>query len=149
MHLKTCCMICNRKISDQEANLITQKIRTEIKSAFKKGFTHFISSFEEDIDLLFADLVIELMDEYPNIVLEAGISYSKKIETSDIYFHRLLSKCKVIGITSLYKTAGCFVKRNRLMVNFSHMVIVINDDFIETAEIINFAKSQNKKLILI
>ncbi len=146
---KTCCIIGQREISEEKIYFIKERLRKEIIKAIKNGFTHFISSFEDVIDLMFADIVVELMGEYPNISLEAAISHLGKLNITNICFQKMLDKCKVVGITSEKYYEGCFLKRNRLMVNFSQLVISVFDgrNIDETLHSINYAKSLGKEVI--
>ena len=147
MFNNSCCLIANKEIGEDEAYYLAEKLRREIKKALEKGYTNFISSFENAIDLIFADIVVDLMNEFPHITLETAISNSSKLENADFLFNRLLNKCKTVGVTSL-DSDNCKAKRNHLMIDFSQMVIFINKDN-ETADLINYAKSLNKEIIII
>jgi hypothetical protein len=94
-------MLASNEIGKYEAYYIAKKLRGEIKKALEKGYTNFISSFENTIDLIFADIIVELMNEFPHITLESAISNSSKLENVNFLFNRLLNKCKTVGVTSL------------------------------------------------
>lgn len=145
--MKSCCMLASNEIGEDKAYYIAEKLSGEIKKALQEGYTNFISSFENTIDLVFADIVVELMNEFPHITLEAAISNSSKLENADFLFNRLLNKCKTVGVTSL-DNDNCTAKRNHLMIDFSQLIIIINSDT-ETADLINCAKINNKEIIII
>ena len=147
MQIKSCCLIVSNEIGEEEAYYLAERLREEIKKALQKGYTNFISSFENTIDLIFADIVVELMNEFPHITLEAAISNSSKLENADFLFNRLLNKCKTVGVTSI-EHDNCTAKRNRLMVDFSQLIIIINNDN-ETNDLIIYAKSLKKEIIII
>jgi len=140
-------MLANNEIGEEDAYYIAEKLREQIKKALEKGYTNFISSFEKSIDLIFADIVIELMNEIPHITLEAAISNSSKLENSDFLFNRLLNKCKTVGVTSLEQD-NCTAKRNCLMIDFSQLIIIANKGN-ETIDLIRYAKSNNKEIVII
>jgi len=139
-------MIASNEIGEEEAYFVAEKLRSNIKKALQEGYTNFISSFENAIDLIFADIVVELMNEFPYITLEVAISNSSKLENKDFLFNRLLNKCNTIGVTSLEQD-DCIAKRNRLMIDFSQLIIINKDS--ETADLESYAKGNNKEIIII
>ncbi len=147
--MKTCCIIWQSEIGEEKIYFLKEKLKVEIIKAIKNGFTHFISNFEDVVDLLFADIVIELMDKYPNITLEATISHLERLNITNICYRRMLDKCKIVNITSRKYYEGCFLERNGLIINFSQMVISVFDgkDINETIHTMNYVKSLGKEVI--
>lgn len=144
MFNNSCCLIANKEIAEEEAYYLAERLREATKKALQEGCTNFISSFENTIDLIFADVVAEMINEFRHITLEAAISNRSKLDNADFLFNRLINKCKTVGVTSL-DNDNCTAERNRLMIDFSQIVIFIN----EKDDLINYAKSNNKVILLI
>ena len=123
---QTCCVTGHREIPADKQNLIKSVLRQEVVQAISKGYTHFISGFAAGVDLIFAEIVAELKREYP-ITLEAAIPYPGRMNTPDAAFQRLIKNCDVIRVHADRYHKGCYMIRNRYMVDASTMVIAICD----------------------
>jgi len=143
MLIKTCCFISTKEIKEENLFFTSEKIRGAVKKAIDDGYTNFISSFENMIDLIFADIVTEYMQANSSITLEGAISNSSKLDNNDYFFNRLLSKCNTVGVTSI-QNDDCTDKRNRLMIDFSQMVIFLNEN-----DFTHYAKRNKKEIIII
>lgn len=126
MATKTCCFTGHRDIPNDKLDYIMADLKKEILTAIEEGFTHFICGFAEGADLLFASIVVELKAEY-DIRLEAAIPYRGRMDTPDKTFQELIKHCDVIGIHSEQYYSGCYMKRNRFMVDHSERVIAVYD----------------------
>ena len=123
---QTCCVTGHRDIPAEKQDLIKALLRREVLKAVSKGYTHFISGFAAGADLIFAETVAELKWEYP-ITLEAAIPYPGRMNTSDKMFQRIIKSCDIVKVHSDRYYKGCYMIRNRYMVNASTMVIAICD----------------------
>ncbi len=126
MEQKTCCVTGHREIDPQRAERLNQLVRAELEQAVADGFTHFISGFAAGADLLFAEAVIALKRKYP-ITLEAAIPYPGRMHSRDLQFQRCLSECDVVKVHADTYFKGCYMIRNRYMVDHSDRVIAIYD----------------------
>lgn len=124
---KVCCFTGHRDISSTKLAYVERELTREICEAMQDGYMHFFSGFAQGTDLLFASIVVELMSKYPQVTLEAAIPYRDRMNTPDPLFHRLIGKCKVVGIHSERYSPACFVNRNRFMVSESQRVIAVYD----------------------
>lgn len=127
MDIKACCVTGHREIRADKLEYAKENLLKEIRQAIDDGYTHFISGFAQGVDLIFAALVADLMEENPALTLEAAIPYRKRMQTSDGLFRRLLGKCKIIGVHSEEYHPSCYRKRNRTMVSQSQRVIAVYD----------------------
>ena len=123
---KTCCVTGHRDIPLEQVDRIRELLRREIFTAMEEGYTHFISGFARGADLLFADIVAEQKGRYP-ITLEAAIPYPGRMKTSDQTFQRLIRCCDVVKIHADVYDKGCYMRRNRYMVDQSQRVIAVYD----------------------
>lgn len=120
----TCCFTGHRDIPADRLPVVSTKLRTEILQAISDGYTHFICGFASGASLIFAALVAEFKKGCP-LVLEAAIPYPSRMNTPDATFQSLITCCDVVNIHSGHYFGGCYMKRNRYMVDRSSRVIAV------------------------
>lgn len=113
---KTCCVTGHRDLPAGTEAKPRSELRREVLVAIEDGYTHFISGFAPGTDLVFAEIVVELKDRYP-ITLEAAIPHPGRMKTPDKTFQRLIGCCDVVKVHSERYFKGCFICRNRYMVD--------------------------------
>ena len=123
---RTCCFTGHRDIPADQLSVILIKLRKEVLQAVSDGYTHFICGFAAGADLMFAEIVAELKIGY-SLILEAAIPYPGRMNTRDETFQCLIPCCDVVNIHSNYYFGGCYMKRNRYMVDHSSRVIAVYD----------------------
>lgn len=122
----TCCVTGHRNIPEGQFIFVWQELERAVQSAILNGYTHFISGFAAGVDLMFAEIVAERKSTYP-ITLEAAIPYLGRMKTADHTFQRLIRGCDVIKIHSEKYIKGCYMVRNRYMVDQPSLVIAVYD----------------------
>lgn len=147
-HEKTCCVTGHRDIPAELVNKIQQLLRMEILAAIEDGYAHFISGFAVGADLLFAEIVAELKEACP-ITLEAAIPYPGRMKTPDETFQRLIRCCDTVKIHSDVYSKGCYMRRNRYMVDQSQRVIAVYDGRLcgGTAATVWYAKKKDVRIV--
>lgn len=120
----TCCFTGHRDIPADRLPVVSTKLRTEILQAISDGYTHFICGFASGASLIFAALVAELKKGCP-LALGAAIPYPSRMNTPDATFQSLITCCDVVNIHSGHYFGGCYMKRNRYMVDRSSCVIAV------------------------
>ena len=145
---KTCCVTGHRDIPAGQMDRILKLRRHEILAAIEDGYTHFISGFAAGVDLLFADIVAELKELCP-ITLEAAIPYPGRMKTPDETFQRLIRCCDTVKIHSDSYFKGCYMRRNRYMVDQSQRVIAVYDGRATggTAATVRYAKGKDVRVV--
>ena len=94
---QTCCATGHRDIPAEKLHIFRERLQQEILSAIGNGYTHFISGFAVGVDLIFAEIVAELKNEY-SITLEGAIPYPGRMHTPDRTFQRLIKACDTVRI---------------------------------------------------
>lgn len=122
----TCCITGHRDIPAEKIPYVQNRLHQELIRAIQNGYTHFISGFASGADLIFAEIVVMLKQEYP-ITLEAAIPYSDRMNTPDEVFQRLLKECNVVKVHTDRYSKSCYTVRNRYMVDCSTLVIAVHD----------------------
>jgi len=122
----TCCVTGHRDIPADKIQYVQMQLRQELLQAILSGYTHFISGFAAGVDLIFAGIVADLKSKYP-ITLEAAIPYLGRMDTPDKAFQRLLKECDIVQVHTDQYSKGCYMVRNRYMVDCSALVIAVHD----------------------
>lgn len=126
---------------------ITSKLKNLIIETIKNGHTYFICGLAQGIDLLSAELVIELKHSFPFISLECAIpcenQYSDYCIEDLKRYYDILKNSDFVTLVSKNYSAGCMMKRNRYMVNKSSLIIgVWNGNKGGTYNTLNYAKKK-------
>ncbi len=124
--MRTCCVTGHRDIPEGRKDYVESELRREVLEAVRDGYVHFISGFAAGVDLMFAEIIAELKNEY-RITLEAAIPYRNRMNTRNADFQRLIKCCDIVKIHSEGYSSGCFMVRNRYMVDCSNRLIAVYD----------------------
>lgn len=81
MEEKTCCVTGHRSIPSDQTEAVRQGLEQAVRQAVKDGYTAFISGFADGVDLMFAEIVSQAMQENPKVKLIAALPYRKRLET--------------------------------------------------------------------
>lgn len=143
----TCCVTGHRDIPLQKISPLLKSLRQEAEWAIENGYTHFISGFAAGADLFFAEVVAALKDTYP-ITLEAAIPYPGRLRTRDQDFQRLIRQCERVRVHSAEYSKGCYMIRNRYMVDSSSLVIAVHDGRLTggTAATLRYARETGRQI---
>ena len=119
-----------------------------------KGVTHFISGMALGVDMIAAEIVLELKSKYPEIKLECALPCETQasrwsVKYRDRYFNIIQMSDKETLLQTHY-TADCMHKRNRYMVDHSDYVIAVWDGSPSgTGKTVMYAKENNKAILQI
>ena len=114
--IKTCCITGHRDIPAERKSIVRELLRREILTAIEDGYTRFISGVAAGAELLFAEIGVELKENYP-ITLEAALPCPGRVKTPDPAFQRLIRRCDTVKIHAERYYKGCYARRNRYMVD--------------------------------
>lgn len=127
----------------------------KIESAIQKGYNTFICGMALGFDLMCAEIVLYLKDEYPEIKLYGVIPCKdqNKFWKNDekVRYNEILTQLD--GVKCIYDTyigKKCMLERNRYMIDNSSLVIALFDGKQGgTKQTIDYAKSQGLKIQII
>lgn len=142
-----------------ETSAQSLKLKSKLEKAIvylieNKGVTHFISGMALGVDMIAAEIVLDLKNKYPNITLECAIPCETQASRwtekyRDRYFSIIEMSDKETLLQTHY-TADCMLKRNRYMVDNSDYVIAVwNGSPSGTGKTVLYAKENNKEIIQI
>ena len=150
MEEKTCCVTGHRDIPDEQIDAVKYALRREIVKAVSDGYTGFMTGFANGADQYFAEIVVILQKDFPELRLIAVLPYRKRMDSlcQKEHTNALLDACaEVIVIQDEYRP-NVYAKRNRYMVEHSDRVIAVYDGREKggTVKTIRFAHQFRKEL---
>lgn len=135
------------------------KLKKEMKSIVielveKHSVTHFISGMAIGVDMIAAEIVLELKKGYPQITLECAIPCeTQAVKWSEKYRNRyfsLIEQSDKETMLQTHYTPDCMMKRNAYMVDKSDYVIAVwSGSPSGTGKTVMYAKKKNKTIIQI
>lgn len=78
---KTCCVTGHRDILDEQIDNVKYALRREIIKAVSDGYTGFMTGFADGVDQYFAEIVVKLQADFPDLRLIAVLPYRKRVES--------------------------------------------------------------------
>lgn len=127
-------------------------MRAAVVELIEEGYTHFISGMATGSDTWFAECVINLMDIYPDLELEAAVPYrgqrDRLVAGDRFRYDAIIKHCSKVTLLSGDYTKYCMSKRNKYMVDNSDVVLIVN--YAESGGTVNtraYAEKKKKRII--
>jgi uncharacterized phage-like protein YoqJ len=148
----SCCFTGHRKISEQNRDKVSKKIKNEILRMVKNDVKIFYAGGALGFDTIAAQAVIEIRKEYPDIKLILLLpcksqckGWSKK---NIIIYEQIKSLSDEIFYISDQYTYECMFERNRLLVEKSgYCICYLLSKGGGTAYTVKYAQKRNLKII--
>lgn len=107
-----------------------KELNKEIRNAMKDGYEYFISGMALGIDIIVAEIVIELKKKHSNIKLECAIpclNQTEKLQkdSKERYENILNNADKISYVSNTSYFNGCMQKRNLYMIKQSSLLIAV------------------------
>lgn len=149
--MKSCCITGPREIPKEKTGYVRQELRREIEQAIADGFTRFLSSMLNNVDLEFASIVAEKKKQNPELYMEAVIPYSDRMKSKDKRFQKLMQQCSGVKVISHERDRDCYFARNHYLVEKSERVIAVSDgrQKSHTAQTLRMAAAKGLELRII
>ena len=111
---------------------IRGKVITMIKNLYEEGFREFYSGMAEGFDMIAAEAVLQLKEQYEDMTLAAAIPFRAQAEWFDpqdqLLYRELLKKADRVVMLSEKYYRGCYLRRDTYMVSRASMVIAYWDN---------------------
>ena len=138
----------------EEYHQLCLTLKECVKAAYQQGYDYFISGFAEGVDLMAAQVVIDLKREGYDIKLEAALPAMNQTDgwddlTRGIYYMLYDMADRRVCLDQMM-TRYSFLRRDEYMVNESDMVIAVFDGKKGgTSYTVNYARKKNRDLWII
>lgn len=123
-----------------------------LKKAIINGYNYFISGMAIGIDMICAEIILKLKEDFPDVVLECAIpcKHQERFwpQRQQARYHSILKKADLIHFVSEDEYLDdCMNNRNRYMVEQADVVIAVwNGKPSGTKNTIKMAKELGKKV---
>lgn len=137
-----------------ECRKLRIEITIQLEALHSAGVTHFISGMALGCDLLFAEAVLAMREEYDDVTLEAAVPCDSQAnswpEEQKERYNAILSSCDTVTFVQHQYTPGCMLRRNRYMVDSSSVLLAcFNGSSGGTMNTLLYARRQGVKTIII
>lgn len=131
----TCCFTGHRpnklpwgaNESDPRCAALRMELAARLEGLYLSGFRVFLCGMAIGCDMLFAEEVLRLREQHPEISLEAAIpcgTQPDKWRVADRRrYNRLLDRCDRVKVLQVDYTPDCMLKRNRYMIERSSLLL--------------------------
>lgn len=143
-------------LSHPDAIRLRNNLKTEYEKLIKRGFKQFLTGGALGCDMMAAEVILELKDQYRRAKIshwlcmpcldytarwsEEDKQRLEKIKKDSIYFY--------VSDSPYYN--GCMQKRNKYMVDTSRVLLAVYDGQSGgTRSTVEYAKSKNRKIVVI
>lgn len=117
--------------SDPRCIRVKEEIRRALERAYGRGFRHFISGMARGGDLFFAEAVLALREQYPDVVLECARPCESQSErwprAERERYDAILDQCNLETMVQHTYDRWCMMRRNRYMVDHASHIIALYD----------------------
>ena len=136
---QTCCFTGHRPVklpwgsreTDPRCIALKDQIAATLDGIYETGYRRFICGMAIGCDLYFAEAVLALKQQHPDILLEAAIPCDDQAEkwnrSQREHYAELLEQCDLITHVSHVYSPGCMMKRNQYMVDNAELLIACYD----------------------
>lgn len=133
---------------------IKQQLNNHIEKSIKDGYNTFYSGLARGCDIFASEIVLNKKKDYPFIKHVAVIPFRGQEKSwSDMWQQRYQSIIKQSDICIVLNEEyqkDCFKQRNEFIVENSNRIIAVySKDNSGTRQTLNFAKKNNKEIIII
>ncbi len=158
----TCCFTGHRpeklpwgfNEEDPRCDVLKGRLRRAAEQAYVDGYRHFITGMARGCDQYFAEIVLELREQHPDVTVEAAIpcetqaSGWKELER-ERYFE-LVARCDLETVVQRHYDKGCMQRRNRYMVDRSARLIAVYDGMLGgTMYTLNYAMNRGVETVIL
>lgn len=129
-HRKQRLMQVNKDYQPQRTN--QGKGHNYDKNLYEEGFREFYSGMAEGFDMIAAEAVLQLKEQYEDMTLAAAIPFRAQAEWFDpqdqLLYRELLKKADRVVMLSEKYYRGCYLRRDTYMVSRASLVIAYWDN---------------------
>ena len=135
----TCCFTGHRPMklpwgmneSDPRCIELKAQLASMLEAAYEMGYRNFICGMAIGCDMYFAEAVLALREQHPDVRLEAAIpcgGQSEKWNKKDrLRYNHLIDSADEVKVLQIQYTPDCMMKRNFYMVDKSSLIIACFD----------------------
>lgn len=140
---------------DARCAALKEELRKQIINLIEnENVTHFISGMALGVDLMAAEIVLDLKVSYPGITLESAIPCETQAVKWTVSqrerYYGIAAQCDKETMLQSHYTPDCMDKRNRYMVDHADFILAVwNGKPSGTGRTVTYARGKNRTVIVI
>ena len=103
------------------------ELAARLEGIYDCGYRHFLCGMALGCDSYFAEAVLALREQHPDVTLEAAVPCGSQPEkwnpAQRQRYNRLLDACDKVTVLQIAYTPDCMMRRNRYMVDHSSLLL--------------------------
>ncbi len=131
----TCCFTGHRpkalpwgtREDDARCVQLKMELAARLEGIYEAGWRHFLCGMALGCDTYFAEAVIALRAEHPDVTLEAVVPCGSQPDRWGVaqrqHYNDLLNACDKVTVLQIHYTPDCMQRRNRCMVDRSSLLL--------------------------
>ena len=131
----TCCFTGHRpnklpwgsREDDPRCAALKAELLARVEGLYLAGYRHFLCGMALGCDMLFADAVLALREQYGDLTLEAAIPCGTQPDKWRLperqRYNALLDRCDRVKVLQIAYTPDCMMRRNRYMIDRSSLLL--------------------------
>lgn len=135
----TCCFTGHRPAhlpwgsneGDARCLRLKEELSARLEGLYACGYRRFLCGMALGCDMYFAEAVLALRREHPEVRLEAAVPCGDQPERwplqQRLRYNRLLDACDSVTVLQIHYTPDCMMRRNRYMVDRSSLLLACYD----------------------
>ena len=132
---KTCCFTGHRPMKlpwgmnekDPRCLALKLELAARLEALAALGYRSFLCGMALGCDMFFAEAVLALRDNHPDVMLEAVIPCGSQPDRWSLAqrqrYNSLLNRCDKVTVLQIHYTPDCMQKRNRYMVEHASLLL--------------------------
>lgn len=132
---KTCCFTGHRPTrlpwgqneNDERCLALKQELAARLEGIYELGYRRFLCGMAIGCDMYFAEAVIAMREQHPDVKLEAvipcGSQPDRWTKPQRMRYVSILDRCDEVNVLQISYTPDCMMRRNRHMVDRSSLLI--------------------------
>ena len=132
---QTCCFTGHRPMKlpwgmnedDPRCLMLKAELAARLEGLYALGFRRFLCGMAIGCDMYFAEKVLELREEHPDVILEAAVPCDSQAErwsrAQQLRYRSLLEQCDEVHYVSHVYTPDCMLRRNEYMIDRSSLLL--------------------------
>ena len=110
---------------------LKQELAARLQGIYEAGYRHFICGMAAGCDLYFAEAVLALRRDHPEVTLEAAVPCLGQAdgwpEEQRARYEALLADCDEVSLLQRQYSPGCMQRRNQYMVEHASLLLACFD----------------------
>ena len=135
----TCCFTGHRPVrlpwssneQDERCRKLKEQIGEKLDEFYARGYRHFLCGMAIGCDMYFAEAVLALREDHPDVRLEAVIPFGDQPgrwnERQRRRYNSLIDRADRVTVLQTAYTSDCMMRRNRWMVERSSVLLACYD----------------------